>query len=280
MTGGRGLKSGQAFLSHVDIAHLGAAADGFDGAPLLGDLVGNGGLTADAQHGIPAGLCGAGDALPRLLNEAEVGNHLVSPAAHCVGVGLLCHRAGFEGLALILKRLDLGVDGGGEVVVLFVEFFGGIDRLAAQLGKALDGVGDFQANGLVQLDGSGRDKLDIAGGDLAAVRRCGNGLIGGALGCTGASSDGAGHVLQLAHGRAGGIARHDDGAGQGVGLFAALVVGHAKRARSSSGKSEGVDEADDVATQRPGGIACAAEHVSELAALLQEDGEGLLATGN
>ena len=59
-----------------------------------------------------------------------------------------------------------------------------------------------------------------------------------------------------------------------------MVVGHAKRTGSGRGKGEGVDEADDVAPQRPGGVACAAEHVFELAALLEEDGEGLLTTGN
>jgi len=225
-------------------------------------------------------LRGVDDAFPGGFDVAKACHHLIRPPNHRVGVGLLGHGAGFEGLALLFQRLDLGVDGGGKVVVLFVELFGGLDGLAAQLGEAFDGVGDFQPHRLVELDGSGRDELDIAGGDLAAVGRCGDGLIGSTLGRTGSSRDGAGHVLQLPHGRTGGIARHDDGAGQGVGFFAALVVGNAKGPSSGSGKGEGVDEADDVATQRPGGIACAAEHVSELAALLQEDGEGLLATGN
>ena len=195
--GGHGFEGSQALLGDIDVADFIAGANGLDGFFLLGDLVGQGGLPANAEHGIPSGLGSADEALPCPLNRAEVGDHCVGPAAHGVGVGLLGHGAGFEGLALLFQRLDLGVDRGGEVVVLFVELFGGLDGLAAKLGEVVDGVLDVGADGAVELDGGLGDKLDVAGGNLAGPGSGGDGFGRGALGAAGGGRGGLGHVLQL-----------------------------------------------------------------------------------
>ena len=84
-------------------------------------------------------------------------------------------------------------------------------------------------------------------------------------------ADRGGLGLELPDGRAGGVAGQDDGLGEGVGLFAALVVGERKNTSGASGNRERVDKARDVAAERLRCRSDAAKRVFELTALLEKD---------
>ena len=211
---------------------------------------------------------------------AKVLDDLFRPAVHGVGVGLLCQGARFEGFALLFEGLDLGVDRGSEVVVFVVELFGGFDGLFAQLGELADSFGNGLAGGAFEAHGGFADQLQVSSGYLAGADGLLEGAGGGALRGTRGGGKGFGHVLQLAHRCTGCVAGEDDGIGEGVGLFAALVVRRADDAHRGGQDGEGVDEANDVAAHGAGGVASATEHVYELAALLHEHGKRGLPRGN
>ncbi|MNJ37974.1 hypothetical protein D3C77_328110 [compost metagenome] len=118
---------------------------------------------------------------------------------------------------------------------------------------------------------------EAVAGDLAATgqarqNRC------SCSSCANSRTHLLGHTAQLVGSQPSGATRQDQRVAVGVCLFRSLVEGIPKRCCCSSRHGKGVDQAQDVAAQGARCRAKPAEHILELAALLQGNHHDRLAS--
>ncbi|MNJ46084.1 hypothetical protein D3C77_412050 [compost metagenome] len=168
------------------------------------------------------------------------------------------------------------VDRRRQEVVLVVQLFGGSDRVFGDLGELGNSRINGSACGLFHIQCGFRDRFEAAAGDLAVT-----GELGQHFSCGTGSADGGtdllSHGRQLISAGACGVTGEDDRLVVLTRLFAALVVGKGQRASGSCCDGERINQAKHIAAQGLRRRRDAAEHILELASLLQQHSQRCLA---
>ncbi|KYO74718.1 hypothetical protein LT18_06447 [Pseudomonas aeruginosa] len=193
-------------------------------APLhVGDL-GVDVLATNALGIIPRALRSTCDSIPSTLNPTQVLQNLRGPLVDCVSVGLSrqLHRAGV--IPLLLQRLDLRVDGCGEVVVLLIQGLRGLHRVLSQPHELGDGIPHRAASRLFHRQRGLGDGNEAFAGQVSLARQGGQ-HFGSSSGRANRIADLARHFAQSRGAGTSVVAGHD----QRLVVFALFLAAQIRR---------------------------------------------------
>ena len=189
----------------------------------LHDLLSKGLLPANIKRRIKRASCGILDALPGLFDGAEVVGDFCRASLHRIGVSIGQQLGSADGIALLLERNDLRVNGSSQKVVLVVQLFCRSNWVFGDLDEFGNGGIDRFACGVLHGSCSFSDSPKAFAGDYSATsqfcERCGC-IAGCAVRCSNLLCQ----IGQLVGGRTSGIAGEDQSLVVLVSLLATLVV--------------------------------------------------------
>ena len=232
-------------------------------------------ITANVLDAVPCLLDGIFDVDPPGFQVTHVGQHFGGAGQQRIGKGFLGQGSRISGAPLLFKGFDLLVGGAGEVAHRLVELDGGRQRRFAQLGKALHSLFRSLPPCTLKLDGGLGSQLQARSRDLPGGRQLVEHGSGIALRARHAVER-LGHEHEPPSRHPGLVAGGDECVGECLGFLRPLIRSHSQRSPRRCCCGKRVDHAHDVPAQRTGGGADTAEHVFELAALLQQYGHGCL----
>ena len=230
----------------------------------------------DGEHRVPCALCRVRDRSPALLQRAESAFQLGRAVFRDLREPGLSDRRRLGRLALPLQRADLLVEARRQELGRLVQPLGRLARVAREVGERLGGLFGSGSACPLHADCSLGQRDQFAAGDLRRGRKLRQHLGASALRGPCDAGHCGGHLLQLADGRAGRVAREHERAAVAVDLLGALLVRERPGRSDCRHTAEGQSQRGQRAGQRPRSVAHAAEAVLDLPALLQQHQEGAL----